>query len=367
MKSRNTYRFIGSAVLATGMLLTACGGSPTATDPEQGDSGEEAGGAYQELLGLSQDQLVARAQEEGELNFYTAMSSDLAVLVADAFEAEYEIGVAVYRSTSDALASRIAQEQAANYPGNDVVETGGLELAALNDEGLLQPHDGLAGREAMPEEARSDGWTADRYIAFLPNWNTNLVAASEQPTSWEDLADPRWDGRLSLEQNDYDWYATLHTWFVESGKTEAEADQIFEEMARDAKVTNGHSTQANLLTAGQFAVSASAFLHLTEPRIADGEPVAVEPLVEPVIVRPNGVAAMRSAQNPAAALLFVSWLLADGQDVLAEGGVTPALPGKSSVLTGVEVLNVDLEMLQTEGQEWAGRYDRLLTVGEVVE
>ncbi len=44
-------------------------------------------------------------------------------------------------------------------------------------------------------EGKFENWTADRYNLFAPSWNTTKVPAGDQPKTWEDLANPKWDGR----------------------------------------------------------------------------------------------------------------------------------------------------------------------------
>ena len=367
----------GAALAA--LALSACGGSPTAGPPtgdgagtggetEQGPSAAET--TYAEIGALSgqerRDRLVECAGEEGELALYTSMTSDVADAVVDAFEDSFDLDVSVYRAGSETVLQRILQEQKANFNGNDVVETNATELFALTGEGHLADYEGER-REMVPEAGRFEGWTATRFNLFAPSWNTEAVAEGEQPTSWEDLADPKWDGRLAMEVGDYDWYLTLYQYWLDQGKSEEEVDQIFADMADGAKIVKGHTVMGELLSAGQFDLAASNYTYLVE-RVKDkGAPVDYRPLVEPVIARPNGVGLMKTAPHPCAGLLFTDWLLEEGQSVLAEEGLTPSIEEGGSDLEGREVIPVDIEALVNESDKWIKKYEAVISGGEQVQ
>ena len=185
------------------------------------------------------------------------------------------------------------------------------------------------------------------------------------PTKWEDLADPRYDGILSLEVGDYDWYMTLYGYYQDQGMPDAQIDQLFADMVAGSKVAKGHSGQVELLSAGEFSVIAAAYTYLTEKARADGAPVDDQPFVEPVIARANGAGLLRSSEHPATAMLFLDWMLSDGQALILDNGLTPAvMPDGSDPLGGLEVLPVDVQQLVDEAPEWSARYDQVIRGGE---
>ncbi len=210
------------------------------------------------------------------------------------------------------------------------------------------------------------GWTATRFNLFAPSWNTKLVEGIGVPKRWEDLADPKYDGKLSMEVADYDWYLSLYGYWQKQGKSEAEIDKLFADMAQGAKIVKGHTVQGELLSAGQFAVVASNYTYLVEKVKQKGAPVEYTPLVEPVIARPNGVGLMKTAANPAAAMLFSDWLLEEGQEVLVEQGLTPSIASGDDPLKGVEVIPVDVEKLLNEDEKWSKKYEAVVRGGEQV-
>ena len=123
-------------------------------------------------------------------------------------------------------------------------------------------------------------------------------------------------------------------------------------MANGAKVVKGHTVMGELLSAGQFSVAASNYSYLVQRAADKGAPVAYQPFVQPVIARPQGAALMKTAPHPAAALLFVDWLLTEGQQVIVDLGLTPSIEpeGLKDPLEGLEVIPVDVDKLLNEAE-----------------
>jgi iron(III) transport system substrate-binding protein len=116
-------------------------------------------------------------------------------------------------------------------------------------------------------------------------------------------------------------------------------------------------------------VAASNYTYLVQRGADKGAPVAYQPMVQPVIARPQGVALMKSAPHPAAALLFEDWLLTEGQQVFVNMGLTPSIEpeGLKDPLAGLEVIPVDVNKLLTEQKQWSDRYDALIEKGDQVK
>ena len=370
--SMRKSRTITRAALAAGavLALAACGGSPTSSDPGSGGGGSESDGPteaeqlYEEIGALTgqerRDRLVELAAGEDGLNLYTSMNADVLDEVVSAFEDEFDIAPSVYRAGSETVLQRILQEQDANFPGNDVVETNGSELGALQNEDVMAQCVATELVEQVPEAGQGEAWTATRFNLFAPSWNTDII--TDPPTTWEDLADPKYDGQLALELGDYDWYLGLTDYWLSEGKSQEEIDQLFADMVDGAVVVKGHTVMAELMSAGQFGLASSNYSYIVEAAKAAGAPVETQPYVEPLIARPNGGGCMKTAENPATAMLFMDWLMQEGQELITSLELSPAIGGTSDV----ELFPVDGDKLLEEGDEWSTRYDELLAGVEEV-
>ena len=344
------------------MLLagTSCGGN---------DSNAEANGldevlaAVEGLEGKARtDRLRELARKEGgTMTFYTSLASEDEEEITSAFEDAHDIEVSVYRASDEAVSQRLAQEHDASFHGADVVETDGTMLTILNGQSILAPYEPPARARLVPGSSQ-DGWTADRINTFVVAWNTDRVTAAERPRSWEDLAEPRWRGKIGLESGDFDWYKGLRDYWVEDGRSEEEADRLFEAIARNAIVITGHSLALQLLASGEIDVLPSAFRNQAESTAEDGAPVAWKPPVEPVFTRAGGVAVVRGAEHPAAAVLFSEWLLDEGQKVVVAVGRDPTRRDLT-VTKGIEHRVVDVVELADSQRAWLERYEDLLRLG----
>src|SRR5680860_421061 len=68
---------------------------------------------------------------------------------------------------------------------------------------------------------------------------------------------------------------------------------------------------------------------------------------------------------PAQALLYIEFLLDEGQEILAEYGRTPAVPTVEGGLPeGVPVLWVDLDQMLDEREKWEGLYAEVLQASD---
>jgi iron(III) transport system substrate-binding protein len=357
--------------------VAACGGSPSSV--QQTGTGSQAKPASDAALkrvlaqvqGLTGSARTAKLadladKEGGEMSLYTSMTSDVEDAVTKAFKDEYGIDVSVYRSQSETVLERLTQESRAGYRGADAVETNGPELFTLNNQGVLAPYEPPA-RGDLVDGSDYDGWTADRFNKFVISWNTKLVKNGEQPRRWEDLADPKWKGRIEMELSDVDWYKTLwEYWVKEKGRSPQEVDRLFESMARNSSFIKGHTVMGELLGAGEYGIAASNYSYLIQNGIEKGSPQAWKPPVEPIIARPNGVGIVRGARHPATAMLFNDWILGAGQKVLADLNLDVSRKDLETAANAEQIL-VDLPSLLKDQKTWEDRYDRLTRLGKVVE
>jgi iron(III) transport system substrate-binding protein len=374
-----------SLMLVLGLILTACGGGPptTAEPAESGDEGEETvdpdtaeeavdaensqaalDDVVAELDGLDPDarreRLIELAMDEGgEVSFYGSTNIDDIGPVIDAFEEDTEISVSHYRAGASTVMNRILQESDAGFAGSDVVQINGPEMLVLSGEDLLLGLDTPIAEDIV-EAGRFDDWLAPYVNAFIVGWNTDLVSEGEAPTTYEE-AFSNFSGTLAMDVDDFDWFATLvDEYFVgEQGMTEEEAVELFKEAASGASVIRGHSLGAELVVAGEYDAHVSLYHHHTA-RHAEG-PLGWQPPVEPVVVRPNGVGIVSTTSRPAASLLFLEFMLTDGQELLAEVGRTP---GSTKIDAGlpadVRTIGVDLLKLEEEREKWEGLYEEVV-------
>ena len=147
------------------------------------------------------DEVIAAAKREGSVTLYAAFpSAPLYAAVTKSFQAKYGVRVDVLQIRASELHERIRAQQAAGRFLGDV-------LQASDASTQLRIADRHVGRLGTIPNSRNmvPGMepTEHRIGAFIGAFgimvNTNLVKPEDEPKSWTDLLDPRWKGKILLD------------------------------------------------------------------------------------------------------------------------------------------------------------------------
>jgi iron(III) transport system substrate-binding protein len=258
--------------------------------------------------GAAADERLEQARREGEVIWYTAMNVPDTEALKKPFLARYPfLALTVLRAPGEKVRTRILTEARAGRHAWDVVSFNLLDIDALDREGLLAPSS-----------------TAAIYVRqYMIGYNTRLVKPEQAPRSWEDLLGPQWRGKLAIDESDVEWYAAMLDYW---GRDKALA--YMRALARQhPQQRRGHQLLTRLLVAGDFPLALVHAAEIDKER-QDGAPVDWVKTLDPVITSPSQVAIAAKAPHPAAARLFVDFLLSDeGQRAIASRGRVPARAG----------------------------------------
>jgi len=305
--------------------------------------------------------LVDGAKQEGQLTVYTsAQSTDLGP-VLEAFEKKYGVKTSLWRAGSEAVLNRAVQESRAGRHTVDVVETNGPELESLSREQILQLVKSPHHADLIAPAIRPHGeWVGTRLNVFVQAYNTKLVKKEELPKTWEDLVNPKWKGRLGIEQEDSDWLAGV---FGEIG--EERARKVFREIvaANGMSVRKGHTLLTQLVVSGEVPLALTVYNYKAEQLRAEGAPIDWFTIGN-AIARPNGVGVARRAPHPHAALLFYDFELSEeGQKIIAEREFVPTSKKIDTPLNKVPMTFVDARVSIDEYDKWKNLYTELFGAG----
>src|SRR5258706_4361839 len=302
--------------------------------------------------------LLQGAKKEGEVTVYTSLISEDLVALSAAFEKKYGVKVKGWRAGSEKVQQRALTEARAHRNDADVIETNGPELESLYREKILQPFKSPHLKNLAREAFRRHGqWVGPRINMFVQMYNTKLVKKEDLPKKFADLTDPRWKGKLGIEAQDEDWFAT-----VVKGEGESEGLRIFREIAKTNgfSVRKGHTLIASLVASGEIALALTTYSHGAEKMKQKGAPVDWY-AIEPAIGRANGIAIPRTVPHPHAAMLFTDFVLSpEGQKILEKGGYVPANLKVASPAQKIRLKFVDPATVLDEEAKWQKLYAEIV-------
>ncbi|MGO2110570.1 MAG: ABC transporter substrate-binding protein, partial [Pseudoclavibacter sp.] len=193
MNTKSRARAAAAIGLIGALALTACGGT---TPEDEAAEPIEAG---------SLEELIAAAEQEGQLVWYQTADQRIGDRLAEAFSEEYDISVSFNRLNSSQMEQRFSAEMEAGTPATDLILPIRSEFFdASMEAGWLVPLPDAGLPEyppsALPEEAILDG-IGSAVVNITPYafaYNSDLVSEDEAPATWGDLLDPRWNGQMLM-------------------------------------------------------------------------------------------------------------------------------------------------------------------------
>jgi iron(III) transport system substrate-binding protein len=300
--------------------------------------------------------LVTEAKKEGMVNVYTSETVEDIGALSQAFEAKYGVKLKVWRGSSEDILQRAVVEARGGRFDADAFETGATAMESLHRESLLQQVDLPAAANLAPEAIQPHHeWIGTRYNIFVAAYNTRLVAGADLPKSYDDLADPKWKGKLGIEADDSDWFGA-----VISALGEERGLKLFHDIvaANGISVRKGHTLLANLVVSGEVPLAISAYFYKVAQLKNRGAPIDAL-AVAPVVARFEGAGVARHAPHPYAAILFMEFMLTEAQDILAKRNFFPADVRVKPMPAGLTFL--DPAKALDQSQKWSKYYRDIVT------
>ena len=265
--------------------------------------------------------LVDGARREGEVMVYHSTQTEDLKPVFDAFTAKYGVKVRDWRSSSENVVQRVVIETRAGKREVDFIENNAPEMEALRREKMLlrmdSPHFADLRPGTLPAHHEYATSTMD---VFVQAYNTKRVKREELPKTFQDLADPRWKGRLGIEAEDQAWFGTLLRELGESRGVRLFSDIV---ATNGISVRKGHTLLANLVAAGEIPFALTVYNYKPQQLKAKG--VSIDwLLLSPAIAQLHAVAVTAKAAHPYAAMLLFDFFLGEGQAILAARNFVPS-------------------------------------------
>ncbi|HEY7168421.1 MAG TPA: extracellular solute-binding protein [Candidatus Binatia bacterium] len=253
-----------------------------------------------------ESKILEGAKREGKLVYYGTTAVDHVQRVFADFKKKYPfMAIGDYRSGSVNVYNKVATEARASRYEVDVIDLEPGEVFGITKAGLIDPYLSPSRKGISPEFMDKQGyWTAFYHLAVVLGYNTEKVKRDEVPRSYEDLLDPKWKGRMSLDQTDYALFGTMvEYWGREKGLA------YFRKLAEnDPSMRRGKTLQAQIVGAGEVHIAPWLYGYRPLQMKREGAPVDIV-LLKPVLSVPTYLLLAKNAAHPHSAALFLDWAL----------------------------------------------------------
>lgn len=293
------------------------------------------------LAALTLTALSGAVQAADEVVVYSSRIDELIKPVFDAYTAKTGVNVKFITDKEAPLMARIKAE-GENTPADLLLTVDGGNLWQAEEMGILQPFDSQVIKDNIPAQYRSssDAWTGLSLRARTIVYSPERVEEGEL-TTYEALADERWEGRLCLRTSKKVYNQSLTATLIEThgaAKTEEIIKAWVNNLATDVFADDNAVIQA--VDAGQCDVGIVntyyyGRLHAQDP---DLKAKLFWPNQEDrgVHVNLSGIGLTKHAPNPEAAQKLVEWMTTpEAQSIFA--GTNMEFPANPNVEPSAEV------------------------------
>jgi iron(III) transport system substrate-binding protein len=279
---------------------------------------------------LAADQaLIAAAQKEGEVTWYTTLIIDqVSRPVADAFQKKYGIKVNYIRADGPEIYLRLFNEAHAGRVQADLFDgtNGATSLKAQNMVARFMPDSAKSWpKDYLDPEGY---WTAVTLFVMTPSYNTNLVAPGTEPKTYSDLLDPRWQDKMAWNS---EATATGAMGFIGMSLAIMGEDKGMNFLTRlagqrIASIQGGVRHTLDQVIAGEYAIALHGATHNAYISAQMGAPVAWIPF-DPAMVLFLVMNLTQGSPHPNAGKLLADFIASDeGQTIIRDAGYVPADP-----------------------------------------
>ncbi|MDP2647490.1 MAG: extracellular solute-binding protein [Desulfobacterales bacterium] len=257
------------------------------------------------------DEMVARAKKEKPM-VVGGSSGDLYRGQLSNFNKQYPfVSIQPFIANTADTVNRVVAEGQAGKASMDLVAVSSDGLELLAKAGLLQKMEFPHLKDFYPGMQPSHGAFVQAFLHTRSQgvYNTDLVKPDEIPKSWEEMLDPKWNGRTMVSRSMEEVPAQLAFIWGKDGQLnwDRSFDFFTKLMEQKPIIANGFRDGNNRLAAGETsilwfsAIGPPARLHFL------GAPVGLIAFPKfPGIFRSFGI--VKGAQSPASAWLLIDYL-----------------------------------------------------------
>jgi len=279
------------------------------------------------VFAQSEQELYDKAKTERKVSLYTDIQVEVVQAVIEGFKKKYPgVDVDFYRGDSGQVTQRFETESAAGRHDADVVTVTDRQSKTFYAKGFTVPYKSR-NAERLPAELRGkdDAWTTYGTVQLGIAWNSDLVKDADAPKTWDDFLQPKWAGKLGIQDPLQGggagiWVATMYGLWGEQ-KWSDYMKRLGAQKPRYAR----YLEVRDMLAGGEIQAQLVAYPAFTQPVIDKGAPIKWA-LIDPALFTGLTLNLSKNAPRPNAGKLFIDYVISEeGQKILADKAQVPAL------------------------------------------
>ncbi|GHD25806.1 putative binding protein component of ABC iron transporter [Psychrobacter glaciei] len=298
-------------VAVFGMMLGLAGCSNSSTPEESVDAEAAPASSEQEVANDG-----ATSAEGQTITIYSSRNEQLIKPLLDRYTEETGVKIELVTDKSGPLMARL-QAEGQNTPADMLLTVDAGNLWQATEQGLLQPVASTVLEANVPAKYRDPKgqWTGLSLRARTIMYDPSKVSA-DQLSTYADLADPKWKGKLCLRTSNSVYNQSLVASMIENlgeEKTEAVIRGWVDNLATD--VFSDDTSMLKAIAAGQCEVGLSNSYYYG--RLLDEQPDFPVKVfwanqgTTGTHVNISGAGVVTGSDNPDGALKLMEWLSSD--------------------------------------------------------
>ncbi len=267
---------------------------------------------------------VDAAKKEGKVVVYGSVVPQAMEGLHQAFKKKYGIDVEYWRGSSTQVSERALTEWRAGRPGFDIAEGNrGVQLI-MKLEGLFQKFVPPASEKFPAQYKEKDGLiTPWRVLPISILYNTELVKAADLPKSFDDLLNPKWQGKISIPDPTRHTTTAQFLWNLEKFKGDKWLDYVKALAKQKPILVESLAPVTTTIIKGEATVGITYIKYIKQYK----GPVNYIPM-DKYLTDPNYLSLSVKAAHPNAAKLYIDFACSvEGQKEIAEDGEFVLAPG----------------------------------------